>query len=94
MVRTVKDSSLDISGFAMEIMIGDAHLPRMWVEKHPDKPSEVRSPTTRKLMIRHYMNCADRILCQWLQSLGNGKYIVRIYNTYLQKLPCSGRVTI
>ncbi|KAJ7320166.1 hypothetical protein JRQ81_019677 [Phrynocephalus forsythii] len=39
-VRTVVGSSLDISGFAMEILIGDAHLPRMWVEKNLDKNSE------------------------------------------------------
>ncbi|KAJ6662349.1 hypothetical protein lerEdw1_012513 [Lerista edwardsae] len=39
-IRTVEDSSLDMSGFAMEILIGDVHLPRMWVEKHPDKESE------------------------------------------------------
>lgn len=40
-VRTVEDSSLSMSGFSMEILIGDVHLPRMWVEKHPNKESEV-----------------------------------------------------
>ncbi|XP_062983799.1 protein mono-ADP-ribosyltransferase PARP4 [Elgaria multicarinata webbii] len=39
-VSIVEDSSLDTSGFALEILIGDVHLPRMWVEKHPDKGSE------------------------------------------------------
>ncbi|XP_053163691.1 protein mono-ADP-ribosyltransferase PARP4 isoform X4 [Hemicordylus capensis] len=39
-VRTVENSSLDISGFAIEILIGNEHLPRMWVEKHPEKESE------------------------------------------------------
>ncbi|XP_072849781.2 protein mono-ADP-ribosyltransferase PARP4 isoform X1 [Pogona vitticeps] len=39
-VRTIGGSSLDISGFALEILIGDVHLPRMWVEKHPDKNTE------------------------------------------------------
>ncbi|XP_066476989.1 protein mono-ADP-ribosyltransferase PARP4 [Tiliqua scincoides] len=39
-IHTVEDSSLDTSGFAMEILIGDVHLPRMWVEKHPNKESE------------------------------------------------------
>ncbi|XP_067418928.1 protein mono-ADP-ribosyltransferase PARP4 [Emydura macquarii macquarii] len=39
-IRTVENSSLDISGFALEIWITQAYLPRMWVEKHPDKESE------------------------------------------------------
>ncbi|XP_042313185.1 M-phase phosphoprotein 8 [Sceloporus undulatus] len=39
-VRTIEGSSLDTRGFVMEIEIGDVHLPRMWVEKHPDKKSE------------------------------------------------------
>lgn len=43
-VRTMEDSSLDVSGFAMEIGIGSVHLPRMWVEKHPDKKTEVSLP--------------------------------------------------
>ncbi|XP_033002167.1 protein mono-ADP-ribosyltransferase PARP4 [Lacerta agilis] len=39
-VRTVHNSFLDTSGFTMEILIGDVHLPRMWVEKHPDNETE------------------------------------------------------
>ncbi|XP_061484594.1 protein mono-ADP-ribosyltransferase PARP4 isoform X2 [Rhineura floridana] len=39
-IRSVGASFLDVSGFAMDILIGDVHLPRMWVEKHPDKESE------------------------------------------------------
>ncbi|KAH0625127.1 hypothetical protein JD844_033266 [Phrynosoma platyrhinos] len=39
-VRTIEGSSLDTSGFVMVIEIGDVHLPRMWVEKHPNKKSE------------------------------------------------------
>ncbi|CAI5773211.1 protein mono-ADP-ribosyltransferase PARP4 [Podarcis lilfordi] len=39
-VRTVDNSFLDTSGFAMEILIGDVHLPRMWVEKHPGNETE------------------------------------------------------
>ncbi|XP_054829757.1 protein mono-ADP-ribosyltransferase PARP4 [Eublepharis macularius] len=39
-ICTVEDSSLDAAGFAVTIMIGDEHLPRMWVEKHPDKETE------------------------------------------------------
>uniref|UniRef100_A0A8C8SAU3 Poly [ADP-ribose] polymerase n=1 Tax=Pelusios castaneus TaxID=367368 RepID=A0A8C8SAU3_9SAUR len=39
-IRTVENSSLDISGFTLEIWISQVYLPRMWVEKHPDKDSE------------------------------------------------------
>ncbi|XP_015745662.2 poly [ADP-ribose] polymerase 4 [Python bivittatus] len=39
-VCTTEGSFLDTSGFAMEILIGDVYLPRMWVEKHPDEDSE------------------------------------------------------
>nr|XP_048701056.1 protein mono-ADP-ribosyltransferase PARP4 isoform X7 [Caretta caretta] len=39
-IRTVENSSLDTSGFALEIWISQVYLPRMWVEKHPNKESE------------------------------------------------------
>ncbi|XP_065253676.1 protein mono-ADP-ribosyltransferase PARP4 [Emys orbicularis] len=39
-IRTVENSSLDICGFALEIWISQVYLPRMWVEKHPNKESE------------------------------------------------------
>uniref|UniRef100_A0A8D0GX17 VWFA domain-containing protein n=1 Tax=Sphenodon punctatus TaxID=8508 RepID=A0A8D0GX17_SPHPU len=39
-VSTVEGSSLDIGGFTLEIQISRSYLPRMWVEKHPDKESE------------------------------------------------------
>ncbi|XP_034614697.1 protein mono-ADP-ribosyltransferase PARP4 isoform X2 [Trachemys scripta elegans] len=39
-IRTVDNSSLDICGFALEIWISQVYLPRMWVEKHPNKESE------------------------------------------------------
>uniref|UniRef100_A0A674JDU8 Poly [ADP-ribose] polymerase n=1 Tax=Terrapene triunguis TaxID=2587831 RepID=A0A674JDU8_9SAUR len=39
-IRTVENSSLDICGFVLEIWISQVYLPRMWVEKHPNKESE------------------------------------------------------
>uniref|UniRef100_A0A8B9QK95 Poly [ADP-ribose] polymerase n=1 Tax=Apteryx owenii TaxID=8824 RepID=A0A8B9QK95_APTOW len=39
-IKTVENSSLDVSGFALEIWISQVYLPRMWVEKHPNKRSE------------------------------------------------------
>ncbi|KAM7179848.1 protein mono-ADP-ribosyltransferase PARP4 isoform 5-T5 [Macrochelys suwanniensis] len=39
-IRTVENSSLDSSGFALEIWISQVYLPRMWVEKHPNRESE------------------------------------------------------
>ncbi|MEE6472766.1 hypothetical protein FKM82_009715 [Ascaphus truei] len=39
-IQTDKDSSLDDSGFCLEILMEDVYLPRMWVEKHPNQNSE------------------------------------------------------
>uniref|UniRef100_F6YT84 Poly [ADP-ribose] polymerase n=1 Tax=Monodelphis domestica TaxID=13616 RepID=F6YT84_MONDO len=39
-ISTLDNSSLDSKGFSLQIHIGDAYLPRMWVEKHPNKKSE------------------------------------------------------
>eukprot|EP00073_Rattus_norvegicus_P053042 XP_017455426.1 PREDICTED: poly [ADP-ribose] polymerase 4 isoform X1 [Rattus norvegicus] len=39
-ISTVEGSSLDSSGFSLLIGLRDAYLPRMWVEKHPEKESE------------------------------------------------------
>ncbi|XP_016059049.1 PREDICTED: poly [ADP-ribose] polymerase 4 [Miniopterus natalensis] len=39
-ISTVDGSSLDSSGFSLHVGLSDAYLPRMWVEKHPEKESE------------------------------------------------------
>uniref|UniRef100_A0A8D2D2A3 Poly [ADP-ribose] polymerase n=1 Tax=Sciurus vulgaris TaxID=55149 RepID=A0A8D2D2A3_SCIVU len=39
-ISTLEGSSLDSSGFSLHITLSDAYLPRMWVEKHPEKESE------------------------------------------------------
>lgn len=39
-INTVEGSCLDSSGFSLHIGLRDAYLPRMWVEKHPEKESE------------------------------------------------------
>ncbi|XP_069859243.1 protein mono-ADP-ribosyltransferase PARP4 [Dipodomys merriami] len=39
-IRTVEGSSLGNDGFSLHIGLCDAYLPRMWVEKHPEKESE------------------------------------------------------
>ncbi|CAO2591090.1 Protein mono-ADP-ribosyltransferase PARP4, partial [Lemmus lemmus] len=39
-ISTEEGSSLDSSGFSLHIGLHDAYLPRMWVEKHPEKESE------------------------------------------------------
>ncbi|XP_053312056.1 protein mono-ADP-ribosyltransferase PARP4 [Spea bombifrons] len=39
-VQTREGASLDENGFTLVISMTDAYLPRMWVEKHPDKNSE------------------------------------------------------
>ncbi|XP_068936622.1 protein mono-ADP-ribosyltransferase PARP4 isoform X2 [Petaurus breviceps papuanus] len=39
-ISTLDNSSLDSKGFSLQIHIGEAYLPRMWVEKHPNRESE------------------------------------------------------
>ncbi|XP_057642310.1 protein mono-ADP-ribosyltransferase PARP4 isoform X2 [Chionomys nivalis] len=39
-VSTEEGCSLDSFGFSLHIVLRDAYLPRMWVEKHPEKESE------------------------------------------------------
>uniref|UniRef100_A0A6P8R189 Poly [ADP-ribose] polymerase n=1 Tax=Geotrypetes seraphini TaxID=260995 RepID=A0A6P8R189_GEOSA len=39
-ISTCEGSSLDSDGFDLQISMCDAHLPRMWVEKHPEHESE------------------------------------------------------
>ncbi|KAM6317090.1 LOW QUALITY PROTEIN: protein mono-ADP-ribosyltransferase PARP4 [Aegotheles albertisi] len=39
-IKTVENSSLDASGFVLDVWISQIYLPRMWVEKHPNKTSE------------------------------------------------------
>lgn len=33
---------MGVDGFQLSITLSEVHLPRMWVEKHPDKDSQVR----------------------------------------------------
>ncbi|XP_006832122.1 PREDICTED: poly [ADP-ribose] polymerase 4-like [Chrysochloris asiatica] len=39
-ISTVEGSSLDGNGFSLRVGLSDAYLPRMWIEKHPEKDSE------------------------------------------------------
>ncbi|XP_064131494.1 protein mono-ADP-ribosyltransferase PARP4 isoform X1 [Loxodonta africana] len=39
-ISTMEGSSLDSNGFSLHIGFSDAYLPRMWVEKYPEKESE------------------------------------------------------
>uniref|UniRef100_G3VDU7 Poly [ADP-ribose] polymerase n=1 Tax=Sarcophilus harrisii TaxID=9305 RepID=G3VDU7_SARHA len=39
-LHTLDNSTLDSKGFSLQIHIGEVYLPRMWVEKHPNKESE------------------------------------------------------
>ncbi|XP_074159822.1 protein mono-ADP-ribosyltransferase PARP4 isoform X2 [Sminthopsis crassicaudata] len=39
-ISTLDNSTLDSKGFSLQIYIGEVYLPRMWVEKHPNKESE------------------------------------------------------
>ncbi|XP_008690327.2 protein mono-ADP-ribosyltransferase PARP4 [Ursus maritimus] len=39
-ISTMEGSSLGSDGFSLHVGLSDAYLPRMWVEKHPEKESE------------------------------------------------------
>uniref|UniRef100_G1RT04 Poly(ADP-ribose) polymerase family member 4 n=1 Tax=Nomascus leucogenys TaxID=61853 RepID=G1RT04_NOMLE len=39
-ISTMEGSSLDSTGFSLHVGLSAAYLPRMWVEKHPEKESE------------------------------------------------------
>lgn len=39
-ISTLEGSTLDSNGFSLHIGLSNAYLPRMWVEKHPEKESE------------------------------------------------------
>ncbi|KAM6211438.1 LOW QUALITY PROTEIN: protein mono-ADP-ribosyltransferase PARP4 [Sarcoramphus papa] len=39
-IKTVENSSLDVSGFVLDIWISSVYLPQMWVEKLPNKMKE------------------------------------------------------
>lgn len=44
MVSVLPGQVLGQEGFQLSVSLVQAHLPRMWVEKHPDKMSQVRPP--------------------------------------------------
>ncbi|MBN3294535.1 PARP4 polymerase, partial [Polypterus senegalus] len=39
-IRTKEGSSLGSDGFSLSVRLSELYLPRMWVEKHPDKESQ------------------------------------------------------
>ncbi|KAG8545369.1 hypothetical protein GDO81_021002 [Engystomops pustulosus] len=39
-IQTEESSSFNDQGFSIELQLEEAYIPRMWVEKHPDKDSE------------------------------------------------------
>ena len=41
-VGTLPGETLGSDGFHLYITLSEMHMPRMWVEKHPDKDSQVR----------------------------------------------------
>lgn len=40
-VSVLPEQAMGPEGFQLSITLSDVHLPRMWVEKHPDKDSQV-----------------------------------------------------
>lgn len=44
MVSVLEGEVMGPDGFQLSVTLTEVHLPRMWVEKHPDKDTEVRLP--------------------------------------------------
>ena len=44
MIELPKNSQLD-NGFQLLVTMAEIHVPRMWVENHPDKDSQVNFNT-------------------------------------------------
>lgn len=51
-VSVLPGQVMDPEGFQLSVSLSQAHLPRMWVEKHPDKMSQVRPPHPLLLCLR------------------------------------------
>lgn len=45
-VSVLPGQAMGLEGFQLSVSLSQAHLPRMWVEKHPVKTSQVRPPSS------------------------------------------------
>ncbi|XP_040853783.1 protein mono-ADP-ribosyltransferase PARP4-like [Ochotona curzoniae] len=65
-VSTVEGSTLESNGFSLHVGLCDPYLPRMWVEKHPEKESEACMLVFQPCLTATLPHVADRnevIIC-------------------------------
>lgn len=63
-------------GFQLSVSLSEVHLPRMWVEKHPDKDSQVRPSFCLSF----------KILLLFFSSLSLSRWSVGLHVGFLSRL--------
>ncbi|KAM4860185.1 protein mono-ADP-ribosyltransferase PARP4 [Thomomys bottae] len=88
-ICTVEGSSLGIDGFSLHIGLCDAYLPRMWVEKHPEKESEACMLVFQPDLDATFPDLGDKnevIICLDCSNSMNGEAFVQAKQIALHAL--------
>nr|XP_020770775.1 poly [ADP-ribose] polymerase 4 isoform X2 [Odocoileus virginianus texanus] len=92
-ISTVEGSSLDSNGFSLLIGLVDVYLPRMWVEKHPEKESEacmlVFQPNL-DITIPDEAERSEVIICLDCSNSMEGETFLQAKQIALHTLSCVG----
>ncbi|XDB55981.1 hypothetical protein ABFV05_009597 [Capra hircus] len=93
-ISTVEGSSLDSNGFSLLIGLVDVYLPRMWVEKHPEKESEacmlVFQPNL-DITVPDEAERSEVIICLDCSSSMEGETFLQAKQIALHALSCVGK---
>ncbi|KAJ1077193.1 hypothetical protein K5549_005363 [Capra hircus] len=93
-ISTVEGSSLDSNGFSLLIGLVDVYLPRMWVEKHPEKESEacmlVFQPNL-DITVPDEAERSEVIICLDCSSSMEGETLLQAKQIALHALSCVGK---
>ncbi|OWK00741.1 hypothetical protein Celaphus_00016667, partial [Cervus elaphus hippelaphus] len=93
-ISTVEGSSLDSNGFSLLIGLVDVYLPRMWVEKHPEKESEacmlVFQPNL-DITIPDEAERSEVIICLDCSNSMEGETFLQAKQIALHTLSCVGK---
>ncbi|XP_025118562.3 protein mono-ADP-ribosyltransferase PARP4 isoform X3 [Bubalus bubalis] len=93
-ISTVEGSSLDSNGFSLLIGLVDVYLPRMWVEKHPEKESEacmlVFQPNLG-ITVPDEAERSEVIICLDCSNSMEGKTFLQAKQIALHALSCVGK---
>uniref|UniRef100_A0A8C6FHE8 Poly [ADP-ribose] polymerase n=1 Tax=Moschus moschiferus TaxID=68415 RepID=A0A8C6FHE8_MOSMO len=93
-ISTVEGSSLDSNGFSLLIGLVDVYLPRMWVEKHPEKESEacmlVFQPNL-DITVPDEAERSEVIICLDCSNSMEGEIFLQAKQIALHALSCVGK---